>query len=584
MLNPRIAMPTSKASSPRSAGFYVRAVTLRSATCAGRGWRRSCGSSSIGRASSSGVIASLPRTSSLRSTASRSTVRGFAMQSRVGCGRRCATSSACATPVFTTCCAPGAWPMFLFCCKSRSLLPARSGLGRTRLSVRGSRFVDDRLSCGVIGLRAQAHWPLIRLHPQPLHLLEQPPVRDPQLLRRPRLHPTRAPERGLDLLALEGVGAVLEDARRGAVAARLLEPLGEEIVGDRRARRREQHGPLELVGELAHVPRERVAGEERERLLARLGDRLLHLAREPPEQVARERRDVLAPLAQRGEADREDAQAIVEVLAEAAGLHLVLEGAVGGHDDARIDRAGAVLAHRTDLPLLQHAEKLRLERRAGLRDLVEKERAAARHLEEALAILGGAREGAAAVAEELALEQALGERGTVDGDEEVVAARSGGVDGARHQLLAGTGLALEEDRGARAGDPGDQLEHVPHRLAGAHQLGWPLDLAQVGVLDREPLVRAPELLHQPNVLAHQVESLDRAAEREPELLALPRLGAVAVDAALVDRLDDGVDVGVAGQDDAHGVGADRHRALEEFGAAHRRHALVGDDHRRLAPP
>src|SRR5207247_1385433 len=71
------------------------------------------------------------------------------------------------------------------------------------------------------------------------------------------------------------------------------------------------------------------------------------------------------------------------------------------------------------------------------------------------------------------------------------------------------------------------------------------------------------------------------AEREPQLLALPRLGHVAVDAAFVDRLGDGVDVGVAGQDDAHGVGADRHRALEDLGAAHRRHALVGDDHRRL---
>src|SRR5205807_6743515 len=100
---------------------------------------------------------------------------------------------------------------------------------------------------------------------------------------------------------------------------------------------------------------------------------------------------------------------------------------VGGHDDARIDGAGAVLAHRADLPLLQHAQELRLERRAGLRDLVEEERAAARHLEEALTALGGAREGAAPVAEELALEQALGERSTVDGDEEVVGARSTGA-------------------------------------------------------------------------------------------------------------------------------------------------------------
>jgi len=43
-------------------------------------------------------------------------------------------------------------------------------------------------------------------------------------------------------------------------------------------------------------------------------------------------------------------------------------------------------------------------------------------------------------------------------------------------------------------------------------------------LGREPLVRAPELLHQPPLLAHQEEGLDRAAERQAELLALPRLG------------------------------------------------------------
>src|SRR5439155_13105518 len=120
----------------------------------------------------------------------------------------------------------------------------------------------------------------------------------------------------------------------------------------------------------------------------------------------------------------------------------------------RIIRASAVLSHGANPPLLQHAQELRLERRAGLRDLVEKERAAARHLEETLAVLGGAREGAAAVAEELALEQPLGERGTVDGDEEAVAARSRGLAGARHQLLAGTGPALEDHRGAPTGDPG----------------------------------------------------------------------------------------------------------------------------------
>src|SRR5207249_4812645 len=64
-------------------------------------------------------------------------------------------------------------------------------------------------------------------------------------------------------------------------------------------------------------------------------------------------------------------------------------------------------------------------------------------------------------------------------------------------------------------------------------------------------------------------------------LALPRLGDVAVDAARVDRAHDRVDVGVAREHDAVGVGADLHRASEELDAAHRRHSLVGDDDGRV---
>ena len=53
----------------------------------------------------------------------------------------------------------------------------------------------------------------------------------------------------------------------------------------------------------------------------------------------------------------------------------------------------------------------------------------------------GAREGALDVAEELALEQRLGDRAAVDGHERAVAPGAGGVNRARHQLLADAALA-----------------------------------------------------------------------------------------------------------------------------------------------
>ncbi len=79
-------------------------------------------------------------------------------------------------------------------------------------------------------------------------------------------------------------------------------------------------------------------------------------------------------------------------------------------------------ADAADLALLEHAQEPELHRRRHLADLVEEDRAAVRLLEEALALAGGAGEGAARVAEQLGLEQRLGERAAVLGHE---AARPG---------------------------------------------------------------------------------------------------------------------------------------------------------------
>ena len=102
----------------------------------------------------------------------------------------------------------------------------------------------------------------------------------------------------------------------------------------------------------------------------------------------------------------------------------------------------------------------------------------------------------------------FGQRGAVDRDEELVAARAGRMDRARHQLLAGAGLARRPAPcvGVGATRP-TQLEHLADRGARRRRSRVRhrrlVALAQVGVLDREPLVGAAQLLDQTRVLARR---------------------------------------------------------------------------------
>src|SRR5690606_6766055 len=119
-------------------------------------------------------------------------------------------------------------------------------------------------------------------------------------------------------------------------------------------------------------------------------------------------------------------------------------------------------------------------------------------LEEARLVELGAREGALHVAEELALEERLGEGAAVDGDEGAVRAVGVRVDGAGDQLLAAAALALDEDR--RVGRRGalDQLVHLPE----------PRALAD----DAARAIRRPNLLAEVLDLALELPPLERLAD------------------------------------------------------------------------
>ena len=186
------------------------------------------------------------------------------------------------------------------------------------------------------------------------------------------------------------------------------------------------------------------------------------------EKVLGERDDVGEAVTERRQRDRDDADPVVEVLAEASVADGGRQVAVGGGDDPDVDRDGAA-ADRGHDALLQRAQQLGLHGEIHVADLVEEQGAAVRLAKEAGTVGGGAGEGAADMAEEQAFEQLGGNGGAVDGHEGGFRAASMTMDLVGDDLLAGAGLAHEQDRGVAVGDEADGLLDVTHRGTGADE-------------------------------------------------------------------------------------------------------------------
>ena len=249
------------------------------------------------------------------------------------------------------------------------------------------------------------------------------------------------------------------------------------------------------------------------------------------ERVRDQQRDVAPTRAQGRHLDLDDRQAVVEIVAQdAAGLARA-NRLVAGAQDARAAHETLIAADALVAPVRQHAKELRLQRAVEITDLVEEERAAAGRLDPSRAARGGAREGAALVAEELALKQRRRQRGQVDRDERRRAARRVVVDGARDELLAGAGLAGDQHGRLGGSRPADELPDAEHRGAGADQ----------------PAPRGGERCRWRERL-HQRSLLDRALDGGEQQREIERLGEV-VERAVAHRLDGALAVPIRGGHD-----------------------------------
>ncbi len=188
--------------------------------------------------------------------------------------------------------------------------------------------------------------------------------------------------------------------------------------------------------------------------------------------------------------------------------------------------------------------------RAQLADLVQEQRAAIGDLEEARLAVDGPREGATFVAEQLALDQGLGQRRAVERHEREGAARTVLVQGTREQLLAGAGLALDEHGQRRPRGPLERLQELLGRRVlrdeAAHRLVVPHPHAQRGVLAAQPCL------------------LGRLHDQHVQLVEPRRLREVVV-GAQPHGLERARDLGMAGQDqhlDRECLGADLAQDLQ----------------------
>src|SRR5262245_17381743 len=357
-------------------------------------------------------------------------------------------------------------------------------------------------------------------------------------------------------LALELIGRFVQGQRLGRANLRGLVGQGDverQIVELDDRPLRQDHAALDHVLELAHVARPAVGLERRQRFGRRPLDPLVEAAIVTANEVIDEERHVLDPLPEWRDDDRHDVEPLVQIVAEGAARDGLPEVRVGRGDEPDVDLDRARAADALDLALLEHPQELHLEVGPQGADLVEEQGAPLCQLELSELPLVGSGERAPLVAEQLGLDERLGDRRGIDGDERPVAPRALMVDSARHQLLASTALAGDQHGRRRRGDLRDQTVQLLDR-------GMPAD-------DLVEIVGACQLGAQERDLTFEGAALEGAARERQELVLLERLGQVVEGAELHggDRRAYGLHGGHEDHFDALVDGLD---ALEHLDAVH----------------
>ncbi len=279
----------------------------------------------------------------------------------------------------------------------------------------------------------------------------------------------------------------------------------------------QHHGALHEVFQLADVAGEGVGAQGREHVRRDVPHLASQQLRIFEHEVPGQQGNVLAPLGQGRQPQGDDIQPVVQVEVEASGLGLHGQILVGGGDDPHVHGHVHGAAHAQKFAFLQHAQKPHLHGGRHLAHLVEEQRAALGGLEQAGLALHGAGVRALLVAEELAGQQLLAEGPAVDRQKAFARALAGLMDGARHQFLAGAGLAQQQHCGRRGGHLRDGHEQTGHGRAFAHEHGRGVAVLQTPaqVLHLVPKLARLHGLGREGAHLVEIEGFGQIGERAP---------------------------------------------------------------------
>lgn len=182
----------------------------------------------------------------------------------------------------------------------------------------------------------------------------------------------------------------------------------------------EDKGVLDDVLQLADISRIVVAEEQGHGLGAGLGHSPAAQVVHPGDKTFNQKGNILHALAERRQMQADDIDAVKQVAAELALFHHGRQVAIGGGDDPG---AGLDLFHPAqglEFLFLKDPQQPHLEGGTGVTDLVEEDGAFAGCLEKAGFILIGVGEGPGLIAEQLRLQEGIGQGPAVDGDKGLV--------------------------------------------------------------------------------------------------------------------------------------------------------------------
>ena len=172
--------------------------------------------------------------------------------------------------------------------------------------------------------------------------------------------------------------------------------------------------------------------------------------------------NVFQALGERRNADLNGAETVEKIFAETAGENFSAKIAIGGGDEPDVDLLDFRRADALNFAVLNDAEELGLHGERSFTDFIEKNGASVGVFEETGPGISGAGESTADMAEELAFEEGVDQRGAIADRQTLLRNGADLMNGAGDKLFAGTGRANEKNVGVVARDFAGKIKNFQH--------------------------------------------------------------------------------------------------------------------------